>query len=221
MRPQRKSVLVFAGPTIQPQEVERIFGCSVGPPAARGDIKRAFDSGFRRIVLIDGCIVTSYPPSPMELYDAISGGASIFGGGSIGAVRAVELEGQGMVGHGWVYNSYRSRRIEREDEIVVLMHPRTFVPITVPLVDVRYELMKLCAEERVTRASARNALRILSNLHFSERDAHTVTAVLLASGIDPYCLAGVIKDGRGIKRADAMGCISRAMCGTQMEEGPR
>ena len=50
------------------------------------------------IILIDGWMVQRYPPSPMELYEAMAAGVMVGGAASLGALRAVELGARGCAG---------------------------------------------------------------------------------------------------------------------------
>lgn len=104
------------------------------------------------IALVDGLF--EHVPSVWhrEILDALDAGVAVFGGASMGALRAVELEPFGMVGVGTIARWVRQGLAD--DDAVALVHAgpeHGWRPFTVPLVNVR------CAAERARAAGALSA----------------------------------------------------------------
>ncbi len=74
------------------------------PSIKRGDAVKAFEKGASIIGVIDGVSFQDVAVSPRELLHLLDRGAIIVGGGSIGALRAAELDVYGMIGVGEIYS---------------------------------------------------------------------------------------------------------------------
>jgi hypothetical protein len=130
-------LVAFLGPSLPAGEAR----CTVLPPAQKGDVWRALtrlrpDS----IALIDGVFESAPSVWHHEILDALDAGVLVYGGASMGAVRAAELHSRGMRGVGRIFEWYRDGRIIDDSE-VALLHADAehgFRPLTVPLVNVRW-----------------------------------------------------------------------------------
>jgi hypothetical protein len=132
--------IIFLGPSLSIDKARSIFPfAEYKSPARKGDILRIAtrnESNF--IGLIDGVFLQDYPPTPIEVYAALSKGVSIVGAASIGAVRAVELEKFGMIGIGKIFRLYKTR-LEDDDEIAVTFTD-DYELQSEALIDIRYTL---------------------------------------------------------------------------------
>lgn len=128
--------MVFAGPSLPPEDRIVVPGVTYRAPAARGDIAAAADS-VETILLIDGVFHHDLAPSPREVVDACDR-VEMLGAASMGALRAAECAPFGMVGLGAIARWYASETIDGDDEVAVAMHPRTHEALSVPSVNVRY-----------------------------------------------------------------------------------
>jgi len=63
-----------------------------------------------------------------------------------------------MRGIGWIFEEYRSGRVEADDEVALMYSPRGFTPLTVPLINVRRWVHHLAASGAVDEARARTLL---------------------------------------------------------------
>ena len=61
----------------------------------------------------------------------------------MGALRASELDGFGMIGVGKIYACFKQGLIEADDEVAVAYNPVTFAPVSDPLVNIRFALHSL------------------------------------------------------------------------------
>ena len=131
-------IVAFAGPSLPRARAIEILGPSgiVLPPASAGDLIRALRLRPRALVLLDGRFDDVPSPWHKELLLALELGIHVFGGASMGALRAVECEPFGVVPVGRIADSYRSGR--REDDAVAISHlPEAggWRPVSTALVD--------------------------------------------------------------------------------------
>lgn len=118
------SVVVFAGPTI-PIDVARciLVDAIYLPPVRQGDVFRICRASPKAIGIIDGYFDRVPSVWHKEILHALRTGIHVFGGASMGALRAVELEPFGMVGVGAVFEAFRSGEIEDDDEVAIVHAP--------------------------------------------------------------------------------------------------
>ena len=130
-------MIAFLGPSLPAAEARRIARCEVWPPARQGDIWRALRRRPRAIALIDGVFESVPSVWHQEILDALDAGVAVVGGASMGALRAAELEGWGMIGAGRIFRWYRDG-ILRDDADVALLHGEAdagYRALTVPHVN--------------------------------------------------------------------------------------
>lgn len=129
-------VVAFLGPSLRAEEARALVDCTVLPPARQGDVWRALRLRPRAIALVDGVFGAVPSVWHHELLDALDAGVALFGGASMGALRAAELAERGMVGIGGIFEDYRAGR-RLDDADVALLHAGAdwdFRGLTVPLV---------------------------------------------------------------------------------------
>ncbi len=132
----RMKSAVFLGPSLP--KADWIYDPRLDylPPAARGAVAEAA-SHYHAILLIDGVFHQDLAPSPKEVFEAVRF-TPVFGAASMGALRAVECAPYGAIPLGLIARWYRREIITGDDEVALLFDPIQQVPLTVPLVDVRY-----------------------------------------------------------------------------------
>lgn len=130
--------VAFLGPSLPASEAR---GFTVLPPARQGDVWRALKRlRPRAIALIDGVFESQPSVWQHEILDALDAGVAVFGGASMGALRAAELHGSGMIGVGRIFRWYRDGELV-DDADVALLHgdaEHGYLPLTVPHVNVRW-----------------------------------------------------------------------------------
>ncbi len=163
-------IIVFLGPSLSISKAREIFPfAEYREPAKRGDILRVATRNEARVVgLIDGVFLQDYPPSPIEVYTALSKGVEIIGASSIGAIRAVELERFGMIGIGKIFNLYRSGKLEDDDEIAVTFTP-DYKLQSEALIDIRYTLYHAYRDGIISYEDMRKMVKIAKRLYFTHR----------------------------------------------------
>ncbi|MDP9651462.1 TfuA-like protein [Paraburkholderia caledonica] len=199
--------VVFGGPSIRSDDAARI-ACELRPPARRNDVLAASKEGKQLIVIVDGHMAYLAPPSPMEILQCIQNfGTRIVGASSLGALRAVELRHHGMTGTGWVYEQFLKGHVDADDELLVLMHPETFQPITVPLINVRYGLARLLVRQVVTPDQCQRILETLGGRSFEQRTKGLIVDVLADLGLHIDLANFLTSEESDIKGKDARECL--------------
>ena len=173
-------LVAFLGPSLPAAEAR----CTVLPPARQGHIWRALTRHRPdAIALIDGIFESEPSVWHHEILDAIDAGVRVYGGASMGALRAAELHARGMIGVGRIFEWYRDGRINDDSE-VALLHAgaeHAFRPLTVPLVNVRWAAE--CAERAgiLRAAEARALVASAARIFYQERTWPRVLEALSAT----------------------------------------
>jgi hypothetical protein len=161
-------IVAFLGPSL-PNVSRR--GFDFRPPARQGDVWRALDDGATAIALIDGVFESQPSVWHHEILDALSEGVPVFGGASMGALRAAELHTHGMRGVGRIFSWYRDGTLI-DDADVALLHAdaeHDFRPLTVPQVNVRWS-----AEQQLSRVAAKKLIEASARIFYQERTLQRV-----------------------------------------------
>jgi len=165
------SLVVFVGPSLPAAEVKAIAPCRVLPPARQGDLWRAIALEPRAIALVDGVFEAVPSVWHHEILAAIDAGIAVFGGASMGALRASELWRDGMVGVGRIFGWYRDG-IVRDDSEVALLHAgaeHRFEAFTVALVNVRHNAERAREAKVLSAREARTILAVAQRIFFKDR----------------------------------------------------
>lgn len=158
--------LVYLGPSLPVARAETLLAADYRPPVKRGDLPTSYDG---TIVIIDGEFSQSLSASPKEILCLLDGGTRVIGASSMGALRAAELDVCGMEGQGWIYEAYRSGRIDADDEVAVAYSPEDLTCLTVPLVNVRYWLGELTAGSHLDKMTSRRLLAAARRVFYADR----------------------------------------------------
>jgi len=144
MSGDRPSVVVFCGPSLDQSRARTLLpaGARVVGPAACGDVLRATWEKPQAIVLIDGYFEHTRAVWHKELLWALSRGIRVYGGSSMGALRAVELTPFGMIGVGKVFEQFASGTLEDDDEVAVVHESAElgYRPSSEAMVNIRHVL---------------------------------------------------------------------------------
>ncbi|HEY0464651.1 MAG TPA: TfuA-like protein [Polyangiaceae bacterium] len=112
-------LIVFAGPTITDKELAELGAFDVRGPAKRGDVYLACAGQPRAIAIIDGYFDQTPSVWHKEILWALTLGIKVYGGSSLGALRAAELAAQGMRGVGQIFSQLLRGEIVADDEVAV------------------------------------------------------------------------------------------------------
>jgi hypothetical protein len=161
----------------------------------------------KSVAIIDGLLKPEPVLSVGEIRRALQRGMKIRGAASLGALRAHQTHLDGMEGSGWVYQAYVSGRIQGTDEIRVIYDPFSHRPLTVPLVNVRFCLLRLVRRGTVAECDAEKAMSDLKWIPPEDRSRRAVV-LELARVFGRERLKAAFKEAAGmdsnIKRRDAL-----------------
>jgi hypothetical protein len=207
------AVIAFAGPSLRPEDRLPFPDVEWRPPAEAGDLLRLKLNPAARICLIDGYFDHRPAVRHKEILLLLSKGVAIFGGSSIGALRAAEMADFGMVGVGAIYRAYRSARITGDDEVALIHGPSDWHwrPLSLPMVDVRATLHRAVRNRRLEAPAARELLSAAAGIHYVDRSWDEILARLGLGGSLSRRLRRCL-DGCEVpqKRIDAQACLKAA-----------
>jgi hypothetical protein len=201
-------VVAFLGPSLAADEARRLARCRVLPPARAGDVLAVLPERPLAIALVDGVFDTTPSVWHRELLAALDAGVAVFGGGSMGALRAAELAGHGVVGVGRVFAWYRSGAVVDDGE-VALLHAGAehgHRALTLPLVQVRAAAEAARAAGRLAPRAARPLVEAAAEIPYRDR---TWPAIERAAGLAPD-VAAFLRGVPDVKEADARATVAAA-----------
>lgn len=165
------TICVFTGPSLSAKEARGILDAEYLPPVAQGDVYNAALKQPKAIAIIDGYFTNVPSVWHKEILFALWRGVHVFGGASMGALRAAELVPFGMQGVGWVFEAYRDGAIIDDDEVAVLHGPEEvgFPSLSEAMVNVRRTVAAAVAAQVVGETTGAALLDRAKALHFTKR----------------------------------------------------
>ena len=196
------TVCVFLGPTLSLRDARSMLDAVYLPPVQQGDVHRAVVRHRPRAIgIVDGYFQQVPSVWHKEILWAMARGTHVFGGASMGALRAAELADFGMRGIGRVFQAYRDGRLppfdaetfEDDDEVAVVHGPPETgcVALSEAMVNIRCTLAA-AVDAGMIRATTRDALvRIGKALFYPDRVyetllGHGAEAGLPSSELDAF-----------------------------------
>jgi hypothetical protein len=170
-------VVLFAGPSL-PNPPPLPASWEVRPPARRGDFYRVLREQPRAIVLVDGEFHGCPSVWHREILDALAEGIAVVGASSMGALRAAELHGLGMIGCGRIFEDFRNGILNDDDEVALVYGPQAvgYPAMSEPMVNLRATLALARSEGPIDAEQERTAIAHAKALHFPERSHAAVLA---------------------------------------------
>jgi hypothetical protein len=219
-------VVVFLGPSLPLPEARAVLDAAYLPPVQRGDVLGLLAARPAAVVIIDGRFESVPSVWHKEILAAMERGVHVFGGASMGALRAAELADFGMVGIGQVYEWYRSGAIEGDDEVAVLHGPSEsgYASLSVALVDVRDATAAAAAAGAVAPDVAASILDAARTLYYADRSwpAVLAAAAVVADGAALQRMADFLAgSGPGLKARDARAVLDHVAAFTRNGVEPK
>ncbi len=177
--------VVYTGTSISHSEARAILDAEYLPPVKRNDIKRLIKFPPEIIGIIDGVFFDSAAVAHREIIEALRMGITVVGGGSMGALRAFELEPYGMTGVGEIYEMYRNGVLESDDEVAVTFDDGTLEPLSIPLVNVRMTVKRGREMGILTEEQATAVVDIAKKIFYPERNYRNIINKCVNKGIFP------------------------------------
>jgi TfuA protein len=168
--------IVFFGPSIGKTKVDELIRATHAAPIKRGDLEQVGDHDV--IVILDGEFGQNLSVSPKEILALLERGKTIIGASSMGALRASELDRDGMIGIGWVYNRFRRVSIRCDDDVALTYSPLDFAPVTVPMVDIEYWVETLQEAGLLSAEHGARVLKAARKIFFANRTEETLLNAL-------------------------------------------
>jgi hypothetical protein len=147
------SSVVYLGMSLTHAEASTMLKARFLPPVRRGDLPQ-LPSSVKMVGIIDGVFLSEAAVGHREIIDLLKRGITVVGGGSMGALRAAELQDLGMIGVGQIFEMYRDGIIEGDDEVALVFDPETFTPLSEPLVNIRHFLSQAVHREVLEAGTA-------------------------------------------------------------------
>jgi hypothetical protein len=215
MKRRAEDLVVFLGPSLPAEEARRLAPCRVLPPARQGDVWRALALRPRVIALVDGVFESQPSVWHHELLAALEAGVAVFGGASMGALRAAELSTHGVVGVGQIFEWYRDGVLV-DDAEVALLHADAehgYRPLTVPLVNVRHVAACARVERVLNQWQAQALVKAAEGIFYQDRTWRRILEAVRPTwpaarwgGWEGWFSRGV----EDLKRLDAQACLRAA-----------
>jgi hypothetical protein len=162
------TTVVYLGMSLSHQEAKGLLKARYLPPVRRGDLPKLSDS-VKMVGIIDGVFLNDCAVGHREIIDLLKRGVMVVGGGSMGALRAAELQDLGMIGVGRIFEMYRDGDIEGDDEVALVFDPETFQPLSEPLVNIRHFLSEAVHRGVLEAAIAESYLNRVRDVHYPRR----------------------------------------------------
>jgi len=213
------TTILFAGPTLRPEDLRSLAAAECLPPVQQGDIYRvASHRRPRAIGIVDG--IFQHVPSVWhkEILWAMANGIHVFGAASMGALRAAELHSFGMVGVGRIFEAYRSGALEpygdapfEDDDEVAVIHgpPETrYVALSEAMVNIRATLAEAATAGVISAATREALVRAAKATFYQVRTYEALLERGAEAGVPPHEIAALrswLPAGRvNLKRQDAL-----------------
>jgi TfuA protein len=168
-----KNVVVFVGPSLDPEKARTILEADYRPPAKKGDLIKlimSLDEKETVVGLIDGYFLLDYPPTPIEVYQLIvRPNTVVIGSSSIGALRAVELEKFGMIGIGKIFQLFKLGKLDADDEVAVTFSQDSYRLQSEAMVDIRYNLYLSLKRGFVDKETKDAIAKVAKSIYFPYR----------------------------------------------------
>ncbi|MFJ8025533.1 TfuA-like protein [Streptomyces sp. NPDC096311] len=187
-------------------------GIELRPPVAAGDLLALPLAAGDTVGIVDGLFHQVRAVPHKEILAVLGRGVSVLGAASMGALRTAELDVFGMRGVGQIYQDFRRRRLEADDEVALLHGPPAsgYRAMSEPLVTIRAGLAAAVWEGACARTAAEQIVTALRSLPCALRSYRRFPGLAAATGLDPDELGRYrARNRQDIKRADALTLIER------------
>lgn len=178
-------IAVFTGPTLSHKEASSLLDAIFLPPVKQGDLINAM-SRFQPDVLaiIDGADDSELPVWHKDILFAIENGATVYGAGSVGALRAVEIQHPAMIGVGEVHRQFRVGELNDDDEVMFLHERRgeEWVRLTEPMVNLRATFQSAMESGAIDAPFFDLAVATAKSLYYKDRALPKIFRAIVEQG---------------------------------------
>lgn len=200
----KNKIIIFTGPSINPDEARKILKADYKPPAGRGDVLIALKDNPHVIGIIDGVFHQRPAVSHKEILNAMERSVKVVGGGSMGALRASELDDMGMIGIGKVYNAYKNGLIESDDDVAVVFNPQTLEQLSEALISMDYNFKMAYSKGIISSEEFNDLYNTAKSIYYPKRTYKLVISNSnLKNSQKDKLQRYIMENGRDIKKEDA------------------
>jgi hypothetical protein len=218
------SVYVFLGPSLPVAEARQQLEAVYLPPVAQGDVYHVTQRHPQAIGIVDGYFDRVPAVWHKEILWALSQGVLVFGGGSMGALRAAELAPFGMVGIGKIFAAYRDGVLRDDDEVAVAhaSAEQGYRPLSEAMVNVRRTLGEAAAAGIISRPSLLALQRCAKETFYAERTYARLLddAKTLVPPAELRALRGWLPQGRADQKHDDAVAVLRELRAAVTQDHP-
>ncbi|MEP3280536.1 MAG: TfuA-like protein [Stappiaceae bacterium] len=172
------SIIVFVGPSLRSEDLEKYPSIIFLPPVAQGDLYSAVQQHDPRAVgIIDGYFDGMPAVWHKEILWALDNGIAVLGAASMGALRGAELHAFGMRGIGNIFEGFRDEILTDDDEVALVHGPAEagYVALSEPMVNIRATVAAAMAEGVLDEKIAKQLLQIAKEQYYQERTWKSVS----------------------------------------------
>lgn len=208
------SILIFLGPSLDLDSARGLCDATYLPPARMGDIYRACARRPHAIGLIDGLFEHTPAVWHKEILHALAIGIRVYGGSSMGALRAAELHSFGMRGVGRIFGDFASGVLEDDDEVALIHGPADtgYACQSEAMANIRCALEAAVLAGALDAEQARHCIAAAKALHYPERTWPQVFRLARAGGIAAGAVAAlesyIARERPNQKRDDAIATLT-------------
>ena len=166
-------IAIFSKLTLKEDEIRGIIDADVFPPIKRGDLLNPMMGKYDVIGIIDGVFLQNTAVWHREILYRLKEGKVIFGAGSMGALRASELDVHGMIGVGEVYKLYKEGVIVDDDEVAVTFD-ENFNQISFSLVSFRFMVKNAAEKALISKEEGDLLIKVAKSLYYPLRTFRNV-----------------------------------------------
>lgn len=171
------TIVVYVGPSLAHEDAQKILPAVYRPPVKRGDLLELPDD-VQTVAIIDGVLLNEAAVGHREIIALLQAGIEVIGGGSMGALRAAELEPLGMKGAGRIYEAYHAGDVDGDDEVVLAYDPFSLAPLSEPLINFRLNLEDAVKAGQISKKVADYALSELKKVYYPRRNYNKFKEIL-------------------------------------------
>ncbi len=223
MSHQPLPIIVYAGPSLPPNFDDQGRFAVLRPPVAQGDIiKAVLQFGPCALAIIDGVFHSQPAVRHKEILWAVSKGVHVFGAASMGALRAAELAGYGMLGFGLIYRWYRRYRLTPDDAVALVHAPAAlgFNQLSESLIDLRMIFKAARKAGAITANSERILIETASAMSYRDRCLSAIVERAGKGGLELE-MDALSRFAVSQKRRDALGLLDHLVHLQQANSWPK
>ena len=189
-------------------------GWLVKPPCKQADIMNDIQQYKpKKICIVDGLYKTIPAPWHKELLLALENNVVVDGVGSLGALRAAELDEYGMNGYGWIYNFIKANE-PTDDSIVALLHmdaASDYKPITVAKVELIHLFLSYSSitDEQIKIDISQELIDQIMHINFEKLSKKFSASILEKLDPEVDWLQHLLGDNYSIKSQDTINYLEQ------------